>query len=76
MVLGLGMALGPLALALALLELFLLLPFLNLTRWKFFIKLACAGEKLLDHMAVGLAVLGLNGVGADRWLSLCACGVA
>lgn len=41
---GLGMA----ELLLALLELFLLLlPFFRRLRWKFFIKLACAGEKLL-----------------------------
>lgn len=68
MFLGLGMALAPLAL----LELFLLLSFLNLLRWKFFTRLACAGEKLLDHAGVaeGLAVLWPKGVTADGLLSL------
>lgn len=45
---GLGMA----ELLLALLELFLLLPFFKRERWKVFIKLAWAGEKLLLHMTV------------------------
>ena len=45
---GLGMA----ELLLALLELFLLRPFFRRLRWKVFIRLACAGEKLLLHMTV------------------------
>lgn len=65
-VLGLGMALC----ALALLELFLLLPLRNLVRWKFFIKLAAAGEKLFDQVPLGLAVCEGKGVCAFGLLSL------
>lgn len=50
---GLGIALCPLAL----LELFLLRPLRSRVLWKFFIRLAVAGEKLLDHATPGLATV-------------------
>lgn len=66
---GEGIALWPLAL----LELFRLRPLRRRVRWNVFIRLAAAGEKLLDQTTgpPGLAVLfGAKGVWAFGLLSL------
>lgn len=65
---GLGMA----ELLLALLELFLLRPFFKRLRWKVFIRLAWAGEKLLLHMMV---LWFPNGVVACGLVVFRTCGV-